>query len=484
MFVSRILVLLMPVHQFINCHNISIPTSFDSINHSFELLSAVHRIIRTNFLQDFSTLTVIKAMRDERCENDFIEHLLRLTREEFAIRIENHNKVYKLRSRKKKYCLILLDDIEFFRTFNKSITSEVFSFKGFFLFVIDEYFGETQEIFDTLWKKNIFNVNVVYLSSEMVKIESFMPFGNASCDDTTPKLIAQYSNGSVSQQFESVFPNKFHSLFNCKLIVSTFDDHFSVERKRDVNGSYTLSGFDVDLLSELSKVLKFEAKLEFLEGLEPWGKNFNNGTVTGALGEVVKGKAQIAIGRFYLLGSRRSVADSSVVYYSFPAVFVVPPGRSLSDFEKLLQPFDAEIWISLLSVLFIALLVIVTINLRLRNLKSFVFGSANRHPTMNLMIVIIGGTQSNMPKRNFSRFLLLMFVILCLVLRSAYVGSLYNFLQLNKYYNKIDTIEELVEQNYNLYMYKSEDTSDWLTMMSKRYAQKVFLIFWKLKIFF
>lgn len=474
MFVSKILVLLMPVHQFINCYNISISTSF---NGSFKLLSALHSIIRINFLQDFSTLTIIKAMRDEKYGNDFIENLLRLTKEEFAIRIEKHHKVHKLRSRKKKYCLILLDDIEFFRTLDKSITSEAFSFRGFFLFVIDEYFGETQEIFATLWKKNIFNVNVVYLRNDMVKIVSFMPFGNASCDDTTPKLIAEYSNGSFSHRYESVFPNKFHSLFNCKLIVSTFDDHFSVERNRDVNGSYTLSGFDVDLLSELSKVLKFEAKLEFLEESEPWGKNFNNGTVTGALGEVAKGKAQIAIGRFYLLGSRRSVADSSVVYYSFPAVFVVPPGRSLNDFEKLLQPFDAEIWISLLTVLIVALLVIATINLRLKNLKSFVFGSNNRHPTMNLMIVIIGGTQSNMPKRNFSRFLLLMFVILCLVLRSAYVGSLYNFLQLNKYYNKIDTIEELVEQNYDLYMYKSEEFNDWLTRKSKRYAQKVCFIF-------
>lgn len=468
--VRTLVVLILSFDPLISCHNISFDDPHDS-NHIF---NALHEIIDKSFRTDFSTVNIIKATRDEHFGVYFIEHLLRMKQEKFAVRLEHHDKIQSVKTRKKRYCLILLDDIKLFRRLDEILLPEVFSFRGIFLFVVSESFGPIQEIFTTLWRKNIFNVDVIQPTVDSFKILTFEPFGMSSCGDTTPRILTEYRNNSFSPPVDALFPEKFRSLFGCKLIVSTFEDHFSVIRTMNTDGTFKLSGFDIDILNELSKALQFGTEFLFNEEAEPWGRNYNNGTVTGALGDIVNGKAHLALARLYLLASRRRVADSTVAYFGFPVVFVVPPDRSLNDFEKLLMPFDTAIWLLLVSVLIVALLVIVLANWKLRRLGYYVFGSINQHPTMNLIVVMVGGTQSKMPKQCFPRFLLMMFIVLCLVLRSAYVGSLFNFLQLNKYFNTIESIDDMFEQGYDVYMYKSDEFFDSNSRIAKRFQTQVF----------
>ena len=93
--------------------------------------------------------------------------------------------------------------------------------------------------------------------------------------------------------------------------------------------------------------------------------------------------------------------------------------------------------------------------LQSEHVQDFVLGRFNRHPGTNLWVAVFGGSQGNLPERNFSRFLLMMFLIFCLIMRSAYQGSLFKFLQTDQRHNEVGTIDDLVKQKYDIYIHPS-----------------------------
>lgn len=454
MLTIKSLVLLLSVLRVLKSHEFLAPIRFKGE----PIVGALREILRKSFRHEFSTLNVLRATKAYPYGSDMVGEILLDSREEFAVQLDYSYTITNIGSRKRKYNVILLENIELFRILDKSIRPDSFNFKGFFFFVLlaDGKIEEIREIFETLWRKNIYNTFAVSANGGSIDVITFMPFGIAGCENMTPRTISRFRNGSFDRPIEAIFTEKFDDLFNCPVIVSTFDDHFSVIRKRSTSGTVELSGFDLDLVIELSRALNFKADIRFYEGPEPWGSVFDNGTSTGSLGEIIKRKAQIAVGRYYLLEARRKVADSSISYFSFPAVFVISPGRTMSDFEKLAQPFSGIVWISLIITLAMAVVVILLVKLKLSQLRAIFFGTNTDNPLVNLVTVILGGSQTRLPDRNFSRFILMMFIIFCLVMRSAYVGSLYKFLQSEKREESVATIDEMIDQNYDLYMYSGQ----------------------------
>jgi ABC-type amino acid transport substrate-binding protein len=199
--------------------------------------------------------------------------------------------------------------------------------------------------------------------------------------------------------------------------------------------------------------LNSDKKIVLVKETDPWGLVYENGAITGALGKVANGEAQIAIGSLYLLSERAAVAYSSTPYYSYPEVFVISPARKLTNFEKLLQPFDVWIWILILLTLLTAFLVIFIINQKFPQVKSFVFGTEVHDPELNVLNAVLGGSQSKLPKKNFSRFLLMKFLIFCLILRNAYQGALFKHIQSEKRLRNPQSIEELADQKYDLLLF-------------------------------
>lgn len=55
-----------------------------------------------------------------------------------------------------------------------------------------------------------------------------------------------------------------------------------------------------------------------------------------------------------------------------------------------------------------------------------------------------------LPGRNFARFLLLSFVLFCLVIRTAYQGKQFEFIQKDMQKGNIKTIEQMIESNFTI----------------------------------
>ncbi|KAG5681330.1 hypothetical protein PVAND_010777 [Polypedilum vanderplanki] len=70
-----------------------------------------------------------------------------------------------------------------------------------------------------------------------------------------------------------------------------------------------------------------------------------------------------------------------------------------------------------------------------------------------MIIAIFGSQQPILPKRNFARFILMMFLIFCLVQRNVYQGALYIFLQSDGRHKPMQTINEMIENDFVFYMH-------------------------------
>lgn len=421
------------------------------------LVYAVNEIIVKNLLQSFMTINLVKPEKGSRYVDDLMHGILTSSDENFIVRIDSIDKIQFIKSRKKRNNIILLDGTETFRqNFDRIIDPNVFYFRGAFLLVlINGKFDEIEEIFSMFWKKNIFNVNIIFRKADLIQVMTFLPFDGSLCGSTTPKTINVYRNGSFRHDVNSIYPDKFVNLRGCPLKISTFEDIMSVTRTQKADGGFELTGFDIDLLSEMSKILNFKTIVKLFEDpQQEW--SIKNTRLEGVLQEAANGIADIAIGAMHLHCQRLQVADCSIPYLSIPSVFVISPGRQLSNFEKLLRPFDYVIWILLSIMLLIALLVVLIINFKLKKLKPIIFGSGTQHPVTNIFIGFCGGSQPNLPKQSFPRFLLMMLLIFFLVIRNSYQGSLYKFLQSDSHQRDVQTIDEMNEQKFDLYIYNSQ----------------------------
>lgn len=452
MLCVKALVVIFASLKVMKCQNYT--TDFLQVNDE-SLILATSEIIEKIFFKVFSTVNIIKATKDSAEGSDFINKLL-LYHHSFIVRLDNNTNIKSIKTRKKRNNIIVLDDIESFRVLNGNLDSNIFSFRAYYLIVgIKGKIQATEEIFKTLWNKNIFNANVIYVNRGEVEVTTFLPFGNEVCGSYLPKVVGNFRNGSF-RSMKAFYPNKFKNLRGCPLKIATFEEPLAIMKKSYSNGSFSYSGFDLDLVVEISKALNFKIDLKFFEGRTVKSKLCNNGTLSGVLCEIANHEAQISIGRYFLDVGSLNILDNSASYFSYPYVFVVSPARKLTNLEKLFHPFDRVVWFCFGILLITAIAVIQTLRCKLKRHQAFVFGTKIRHPLTNMLIVIVGSSQPKLPGRNFSRFLLMKFMIFCLVFRSAYQGSVYKFLQSDRSQKIVETIDELVEQKFNLYMHEKQ----------------------------
>lgn len=144
-----------------------------------------------------------------------------------------------------------------------------------------------------------------------------------------------------------------------------------------------------------------------------------------------------------------------MVYKLLSTIFAINnfrfTGESYSSLEKLLLPFDATTWFLILMTIFISYVFIFALKFTNSRVRRIFYGNNIHNPAINVYVLIFGGCQDKIPTKNFARFIMMSFVLLCLVLRTCYQSQLYQFLQSDMRKPSIKTFDELVERNLTLY---------------------------------
>lgn len=130
----------------------------------------------------------------------------------------------------------------------------------------------------------------------------------------------------------------------------------------------------------------------------------------------------------------------------------IPPGEEFNGYEKMVLPFDVWTWIWIGITFAIAFSIIFALRFTRSSVSSFVIGRGTLTPVLNLVRAFFGISQIVCPERSFARYLLMMFILFSLVIRTAYQGVMFEFLQKEMRKPTVTTIDEAIDQNFTFYM--------------------------------
>jgi hypothetical protein len=225
---------------------------------------------------------------------------------------------------RKKFNIFIIQTFKEFEIIYDKIDANVFKFNGFYLLVlVNGEIPEIQKIFSLMWKKQIFNVDVVFKDqSNEVYVKTFMPFNEKKCNDTTPMTIRNYQQGKFKQNVTNIFPKKVKNMYRCyiRTSFSTSDEPFWFVKNHD-NGSQILGGESFEIISTLSKVLNFRVNFTYT------GKDgflLENGTAEGTFKAMLDGVIDLTISDWWLKENRLKFLDASTFYLTEKVIIVIP----------------------------------------------------------------------------------------------------------------------------------------------------------------
>lgn len=459
MKISRILILLAFLVKLTAANELMIKnvkcTKFDA------LIEAIRILVRRALHQRYQMIHIMSAVSDEQDVKykDLMSKFLVMAHENYASRLDTLNNGSKFLYRLRQNSVIFLDKIQNFLLYLPTIKPEKYRFSGNFLFIlVHGRIEEIEEILTSMWHKNIYNVYVIFEESDEIPLITFLPFGNASqCGDTSAQTVTRYRNGKFSNPSQ-LLSHKLKNLNLCPIRIAAYLDPGCFMTRTLENGTVEFYGYRYEFMNAIAKSLNYTNEIKIVKGALPWGViTVVNDTVnaTGAFHELYENNSDIAFSEYYLKASRIRFFDNSYPIYVTPMVFVIPPGRLLSPMEKLFQPFNYIVWIALLIVNSVAVVVIIFINLKYKRYKAFVYGENVRHPLINMYVAMLGSQQLHLPKRNFARFILMMYLIFCLILRNIYQGSIFKFLQSDGRHKEVQSIDEMLKKDFTFYMFES-----------------------------
>jgi len=283
--------------------------------------------------------------------------------------------------------------------------------------------------------KMLFNIFMLIDEGDFLHFKMLTYFAEDSCGEATLKTIDRFSKTSRRWKlpsFDLESHMKFHGCpLNLRIYARPPEVYWS-EEGLDFN---EFSGYFVDITKELAKRLNFT--VEPLNSAEDDEERLPDIEVYGLpMFEKLKD----------FVGHQKTLLSINRDIY-----LLVPLGDFYTGLEKLFLPYDDMGWILVTITFSIGVIVIQIVNRLLKNSKSFVFGRRVTSPTMNLFAAFFGLGQTVLPGRNFARFILMLFIIWCLIIRTAYQGVLFEFLRSDgrKQYNP--NLEDLVAQNAKVY---------------------------------
>lgn len=413
-----------------------------------KLAEAVKTIVEDVYTKETNTVNIFSKSSSNNF-NDFKNELLAQT-SRVSFRQESSSRIAEEMNQRKRCNIFVIDSFEDFAEIYKRISSNIFYFNGFFLFVLTNgEIPEIEEIFRLLWKIFIHNAVVVHGKDE-ISIKTFLPFTSKSCNDVTPIVINQFKDGKLTTG-EDLFPDKMKNLHECPIRLSVADNNEPyVFAKLLKNGSYDLGGRDIYVISAMAKKMNFRINYTYI-GVE--GIFVENVTASGVLKMLLDNEADLSISDWWLNTYRLKFLDGSKPYLISQIILMIPPGREFTTFEKLIYPFSLKLWILILTCSVFGCVVILIIKRHSSVVQNFVFGDDVKYPILNMFIGFIGGTQHLLPKRNFARFLLIMLLIYSLVIRTLYQGSYYQLLQSNKHQKEVQSIDEMISKDFKFYVH-------------------------------
>lgn len=416
---------------------IAISSRIQTIECDSKLVDFLHQVHVQFFAKKSSNVRFVATSKSSSSSC----HLTELLKDSVTFELFEISKLSKTSLNPSRCNIIQIESESNFEAILEELPSKKFYANGYFLLLPKNCSSiDVDKIFEAAWRRYVYNVNI--LCNETIK--TYMPFQHNSCGNTTAV--------TMNESMSNFFPDKLKNLFGCPIKVATFFYPPITMREMLADGSFRYYGSEMEMVFGLAEALNFSIDMTYINQSGFTGLLYENGTATGILQQTVDGEQDMLMGFYYLTYLRTRYLSFSQSHYSMPLIIMIPSGELLTPFEKLFRPFEPVVWICLFVSLGIGVIVIAIVNSQGERVKNFVFGQGIRNPYLAMVDVFIGGSRHSLPKRNFARNLLMMFMLFCLVQRSVYQGSLYIFLQSDGRHTDVATIDEMIEKGFVFYI--------------------------------
>lgn len=244
-------------------------------------------------------------------------------------------------------------------------------------------------------------------TSKEIQFRTLEWFTKSGCDEQQSILISSYSKSKRKWSKDFKVEEKFKNFHNCTLEVFSQIYRFSILN--------FLNAFD-----KLLRLRPFEVKIvEAIAGHGNFNPKFNWLGSEDFLHVYY-------LPRIFVLNDECHVG--SVFWEDFVA-FSTSPAESYSSYEKLFLPFDRITWCLLFAVFVCAFVTIFVVSRMSKQVQNLIFGENVESPTMNVIGLFYGLGQTTLPRANFARFILIVYMMFCVIINTAYHGGcLLNFL--------------------------------------------------------
>lgn len=286
---------------------------------------------------------------------------------------------------------------------------------------------------------------------DSLKLFTFVWYTPEQC--RVPQLIEVNRFDKEKNRWETpnFFIEKFTNFHGCQLV-------FGVEYKvlfavceedadtflEDGNGT-ACGGIYIEIIDALKVALNYEFKLNLYLPEED-AFNYNDQQVDSL----------ITFGEYNDYHTKRDKIFITKPFIFEDQYLAVQPGEPYTVYEKLLLPFDEQTWTWICLTFAAAFSIIYVANFTRLSVRNFMFGRNVNTPTLNVVMIFCGIAQVTLPRRNFARFLTMMFIVYSLIIRTAYQGKMFEFMQKNVSKPAVASLEELIEKNWALFSFDNK----------------------------
>lgn len=425
------------------------------------IISAVNEVISSFYLKTTSILNFISCASNFESQlrsHSIIIEVLKKIASTMAVLLEDCDNIQST-EHKNFYNIFFVDSYSSFRSLFKQMTTDDFNYQGYFLIVMTQQFDDdaktlrrSQKIFKDLWSRYIINVNILQVYNHLPKAASmltYFPYTEAFCEEVHPVVIDTFTMERGFEKALKIFPSKMSNLFRCPISVAIFNTPPFVFIAN--HGELGIGGFEGIFLHQLAERMNFTFVKKTLKR-KSWGSVDDRGNSSGAIHMVMKRQVNLTAGFFISSPQYKRWMSSSYEYFTTYLVWVIPPARPMTALERFVKPFHPSIWVCMIFIFLVGMLVTCVLSRTSERVKNFVYGANIRSPIMNMANILLGGVLIKLPRRNFARTLLSLYMFYTFVIRNAYTGALFRFLQMGNTHQDIHNLSALIKNNYKLFV--------------------------------
>lgn len=369
-----------------NCSNIS---------------NAIAAVVRIFYLKSNNRFDIINYSDDQNELNqifeaknfEYIPHkVIKISR--------NGNHAIKLN----QSAVLLFDTINSLQDFNNKVRLENdYSRKLAFLTIaLNASSQDLLKINNTLMVRH---QNYLIEYDKYIGLETFSWYTSLACNTSQMIEVNRFNKSSSRWMTKVFFPNMFENLNGCKLVIGVPSQSPALGIDYHPDGSVAnIWGYNSLIIQNIAEHLNFTIVYNPYD----WAtRSYHDKALAVDYRMLSEPIQYIAYGDIFI----------SETYFFQTSTFMVPPGRLYTSFEKLFLPFDVEVWLAILFLFFVAFTAIFILSYSRKSWRMFVYGRNNENAVINLLIHFFGGAQKKLPRFNFARYILMIYILFSLVMR-------------------------------------------------------------------